>query len=275
MIKEGSFQVQCLNLQTFLYYLNVARTWYMTCSVFTTPIVLSWLCSGCSCPIRSLLPLALIWPAVLCKWHDRNCLETIIGATVARGAVLLLHNTSDKPSYRLNKQMHICCHLWLYFVKESQILMWDELQKWILCCYYVFAAGKIKYSERVYDACMEAFDCLPLAALLNQQFLCVHGGLSPEINCLDDIRKVSDPLWTHEVVVKYWKLKIYKFPTAWFLFILNDFCSEIDWIINNIDLKCLLQSIYLLSRGFLLVRSQSKPYIISTVCACLCFVLNS
>ncbi|KAG1742425.1 calcineurin A protein [Suillus lakei] len=58
--------------------------------------------------------------------------------------------------------------------------------------YFAFnLACQHKYSECIYDTYIESFCTLPLAAIMNKQFLCIHGGLSPKLNTLDDIRVID------------------------------------------------------------------------------------
>ena len=46
-------------------------------------------------------------------------------------------------------------------------------------------------SVNVWRYCTNIFDYLALAAIIDNKIFCVHGGLSPSINTLDEIRSID------------------------------------------------------------------------------------
>lgn len=44
-----------------------------------------------------------------------------------------------------------------------------------------YPSGLLKYDQQIYELIMDLFDALPLSALVNNKFLCIHGGISPDI----------------------------------------------------------------------------------------------
>ena len=38
---------------------------------------------------------------------------------------------------------------------------------------------------------MDSFDLIPLTCILNKKFLATHGGISPELITIDDLKKID------------------------------------------------------------------------------------
>jgi serine/threonine-protein phosphatase PP1 catalytic subunit len=61
---------------------------------------------------------------------------------------------------------------------------------------------KRRYNIKLWKVFTDCFNSLPVAALVDEKILCMHGGLSPDLNSLDQIRKIVRPTDVPEQVLK-------------------------------------------------------------------------
>lgn len=53
---------------------------------------------------------------------------------------------------------------------------------------------KRRFSVRLWKCFVDCFNCLPIAAIIDEKILCMHGGLSPELTSMEKIKRIIRPI---------------------------------------------------------------------------------
>ena len=53
--------------------------------------------------------------------------------------------------------------------------------------------GKRRYNIKLWKTFTDCFNCLPIAAIIDEKIFTMHGGLSPDLSSMEQIRRVMRP----------------------------------------------------------------------------------
>ena len=58
---------------------------------------------------------------------------------------------------------------------------------------YRIITGKRRYNIKLWKTFTDCFNCLPIAAIIDEKIFTMHGGLSPDLQSMEQIRRVMRP----------------------------------------------------------------------------------
>jgi hypothetical protein len=58
---------------------------------------------------------------------------------------------------------------------------------------HISFSGKRRYNVKLWKTFTECFNCLPIAAIIDEKIFCMHGGLSPDLKAMEQIRRIVRP----------------------------------------------------------------------------------
>jgi serine/threonine-protein phosphatase PP1 catalytic subunit len=97
---------------------------------------------------------------------------------------------------RGRQSLETICLLLAYKIKYPEnffLLRGNHESATINRLYGFYDECKRRYSIRLWKLFGDCFNCLPVAALIDEKILCMHGGLSPELTSLEQINKIYRP----------------------------------------------------------------------------------
>lgn len=98
---------------------------------------------------------------------------------------------------RGKQSLETICLLLAYKIKYPEnffLLRGNHESASINRIYGFYDECKRRFNVRLWKIFTDCFNCLPVAALIDDRILCMHGGISPELKSLDQIRNIARPM---------------------------------------------------------------------------------
>lgn len=98
---------------------------------------------------------------------------------------------------RGKQSLETICLLLAYKIKYPQnfyLLRGNHESASINRIYGFYDECKRRYNIKLWKTFTDCFNCLPVAALIDDRILCMHGGLSPELSNMEQIRTIMRPM---------------------------------------------------------------------------------